>query len=61
MALSSPPPPPLPSKQCWDEETLSGQAKVYWAAQTITLLGSEGGGEKERHIVSIVPRLLSPL
>jgi len=33
-----------PSKQCWDEETLSGQAKVCRAAQTTTLLG----GQRER-------------
>jgi len=33
---------PSPSKQCWDEETLPGQAKVYRAAQTTTLLGGEG-------------------
>ena len=38
MALPSPP----PSKQCWDDEKLSGQAKVYRAAQTKTLLWGEG-------------------
>ena len=35
--------PPLPpSKQCWDEETVLEQGKVYRAAQTTTLLGGEG-------------------
>ena len=34
--------PPLPSKQCWDEETLLGQGKVYRGAQTTTLLEREG-------------------
>ena len=33
---------PSPSKQCWDEETLLGQGKVYRGAQTTTLLGGEG-------------------
>jgi len=33
---------PSPSKQCWDDENLPGQAKVYRAAQTTTLLGGEG-------------------
>ena len=38
LALPSPP----PSKQCWDEETLLGQGKVYRGAQTTTLLRGEG-------------------
>ena len=43
MALPSPP----PSKQCWDEETLSGQAKVYRAADKLQhCLGA--GGKKGR-------------
>ena len=33
---------PSPSKQCWDEETLLGQGKVYRGAQTTTLLRGEG-------------------
>ena len=33
---------PSPSKQCWDEETLLGQGKVYRGAQTTTLLEGEG-------------------
>ena len=37
---------PSPSKQFWDDEKLSGQAKVYRAAQTTTLL--EGEGERRR-------------
>ena len=56
---------PSPCKQCWNEETLSGQVKVYRAAQTSTLFGGEEGGggkgEKERHIVFIVIRRLSPI
>jgi len=40
--------PPLPpSRQCWDDEKLSGQDKVYRAAQTTTLLG--GDGERRRN------------
>jgi len=35
---------PSPSKQCWDDEKLSRQAKVYRAAQTTTLLGGRGKG-----------------
>ena len=35
-------PPLLPSKQCWDEETLLGQGKVYRGVQTTTLLGGKG-------------------
>ena len=31
-----------PSKQCWDEETLLGQGKVYKGAQTRTLVGGDG-------------------
>ena len=34
---------PSPSKQCWDEETLLGQGKVYRGAQTTTLLGGVRG------------------
>ena len=33
---------PSSSKQCWDEETLLGQGKVYRGAQTTTLLRGEG-------------------
>ena len=33
---------PFPTKQCWDEETLLGQGKLYRGAQTTTLLGGEG-------------------
>ena len=36
------PPLPSPSKQCWGEETLLGQGKVYRGAQTTTLLRGEG-------------------
>ena len=35
-----------PLQQCWDEETLLGQGKVYRGAQTTTLLGGEGKGGK---------------
>ena len=55
LALPSPP----PSKQCWDEETLSGQGKVYRGAQTTTLIG--GKAEKLRQIVLIVLRILSSI
>ena len=55
LALPSPP----PSKQCWDEETLLGQGKVYRGAQTTTLLGGEV--EKLRQIVLIVLRILSSI
>ena len=44
-----------PSKQCWNEETLSEQAEVYRAAQTSTsrLLGGGGkGGKRKAHRVS---------
>ena len=34
------------SKQCWDEETLLGQGKVYRGAQTTTLLRGEGESGK---------------
>ena len=37
---------PSPSTQCWDEETLLGQGKVYTGAQTTTLLGGEGESGK---------------
>ena len=37
---------PSPSKQCWDEETLLGQGKVYTGAQIRTLLGDEGESRK---------------
>ena len=50
---------PSPSKQCWDEETLLGQGKVYRGAQTTTLLGGEV--EKLRQIVLIVLRILSSI
>ena len=33
---------PLPSKQCWNEETLLGPGKVYSPAQTTTLFGGWG-------------------
>ena len=52
-------PSPPPSKQCWDEETLLGQGKVYRGAQTTTLL--EGEGEKLRQIMLIVLRTLSSI
>ena len=39
---------PFPSKQCWDEEMLSENSKVYRAAQTTTLLGSGEGGKGGR-------------
>ena len=39
-------PPLLPSKQCWDEETLLGQGKVYRGAQTTTFLWGEGERRK---------------
>ena len=55
---------PSPSKQSWNEETRLGQGKVYSPAQTTTLLGREGGGEKWeklRQIISIVLRALFPL
>ena len=42
ICLNFSPFPPLPSKQCWDEETLLGQGKVYRGAQTTTLLRGEG-------------------
>ena len=35
---------PDPSKQCWEDEKLSGQACVYRPAQTTTLLGARGKG-----------------
>ena len=43
---------PLPSKQCWNEETRLRQGKVYSPAQTTTLLGGWGkrGGIKADHI-----------
>jgi len=40
-------PSPPPSKQHWDEETLSGQAEVCRAAQTTTLLGEGERCRKE--------------
>ena len=59
---------PSPSKQCWNEETLLGQGKVYSPAQTTTLLGGWGkrGEIKADHgncPKSFVPRcsLISPL
>jgi len=52
---------PSPSKQCWDDEKRSGQAKVYRAAQTATLLGGRGKEEKLIHSVLIVPRVFSPI
>ena len=36
------------SKQCWDEETLLGQGKVYRGAQTTTLLRGEGERGKNK-------------
>ena len=41
---------PSPSKQCWDEEMLSGQVKVYRAADKLQhCLGAGGkGGKKGR-------------
>ena len=47
-----------PSKQCWDEQTLLVQGKVYRGAQTTTLLGDEGERGK---IVLIVLRNLSSI
>ena len=48
MALPSPP----PSKQCWDQEMLSGQVRVYRAADKLQhCLGAGGKGEKERNTV----------
>ena len=43
-------------------QTMLGQAKAWYrVAQTTTLLGGGGKGGKERHIVLIELRLLSPI
>ena len=56
-------PSPPSSKQCWDEETLSGQAKksVQGCTKYNIAWGQGGKGEEERHIVLIIIRLLSPI
>ena len=55
---------PSPFKQCWNEETLLGQGKVYSPAQTTTLLGGwrKRGEIKADHVKrpkSFVPHYCS--